>query len=82
MEASPATQWPERALRAGALQAGKGNKARGCNWLVVWKGFGKGEGRRKRRVAGIWGKKKSVWVFSDDVMELAENTSLLLECKQ
>lgn len=25
---------------------------------------------------------RNVWVFSDDVMELAENTSLLLECKQ
>lgn len=71
-----------RALRARALQPAKRNKAPGSHWRVVWKALGKGEGRRKRRVAGIWGKKKSVWVFSDDVMELAENTSLLLECKQ
>lgn len=43
----------------------------------------KGSGRKRGegRVAGIWGKKKCLG-FSDDVMELAENTSLLLECKQ
>lgn len=69
-----------KALRAGALQAVKRNKARGSNWRVVWKVLG----REKEKESGrdLKKKKKSVWVFSDDVMELAENTSLLLECKQ
>lgn len=53
--------------------------------IGLW--FGKGLGRERGEGKGEWQgfgekKKKSVWVFSDDVMELAENTSLLLECKQ
>lgn len=48
----------------------------------VW--FGRAwEGRgEKEKESGRDLKKRNVWVFSDDVMELAENTSLLLECKQ
>lgn len=70
-----------KALRAGALQAVKRNKARGSNWRVVWKGSGRERGEGKGEWQG-YGEKKKCLGFLDDVMELAENTSLLLECKQ
>lgn len=66
---------------AVAVQPSEGNKASGSTCLEGL--VGEGEGRR--RGAGIWreGKEKgTVWVLSGDVMKLAENTSLLLECKQ
>lgn len=53
---------------------------------MVWKGLGRERGEGGGEWQGFEGRggkrKRNVWVFSDDVMELAENTSLLLECKQ
>lgn len=71
-----------KALRAGAVHTEQRNKARGSHWRVVWKGSGRERGEGKGEWQGFAAGGGNVWVFSDDVMELAENTSLLLECKQ
>lgn len=52
-----------KALRAGALQAVKRNKARGSNWRVVWKGLGRERGEGKGEWQGFGEKKKKVFGF-------------------